>query len=214
MASTWLWRDPEVAVVTGADELLVVRANEAAHLRHVDSELASRLLEATALPVSRQTLTQRFAGTAAAGIELLLSEGVLIEGKQAELQQRFDAWWGAADARPCRRLVVCVSGAVHAVNIGTTLSFLKQQFCDELDVVLTQSATRFVSATGLGYLGMRVWTDLFAREHGVGVPHIHLAESADLVLVLPASARSLYKLAHGACEDLASLVIAATRAPV
>jgi phosphopantothenoylcysteine synthetase/decarboxylase len=46
------------------------------------------------------------------------------------------------------------------------------------------------------------------------VPHIHLARSADLVVVIPASAHTIHKLATGACSDLISLIVSATTAPV
>src|SRR3989442_15074440 len=43
---------------------------------------------------------------------------------------------------------------------------------------------------------------------------MHLAKRAELVLVLPATARTLFRLAHGVCDDLLSLVVCATEAPV
>lgn len=48
----------------------------------------------------------------------------------------------------------------------------------------------------------------------MAVPHAELADNADAVLVAPCSASTLHKLASGACSDLVSLVVAATKAPV
>jgi phosphopantothenoylcysteine synthetase/decarboxylase len=57
------------------------------------------------------------------------------------------------------------------------------------------------------------WTD---PETGtrINVPHIYLARSADLVLVIPATASAVQRIATGACSDLISLIVSATEAPV
>jgi len=59
-----------------------------------------------------------------------------------------------------------------------------------------------------------VWNDMYQATDVVNVPHIHLAAQADLVLVIPATANTIHRVASGACSDLLSLVISATRAPV
>jgi phosphopantothenoylcysteine synthetase/decarboxylase len=117
-------------------------------------------------------------------------------------------------SRPCRHLVVGVTGAINAVHVVSMLPHLHRHFCDRLDVIFTESALQFVNPKALDYFGIGCWSDAFAARGDVKVPHIHLARSAELVVVMPASASSLQRLASGACSDLLSLLVAATRAPV
>ena len=90
---------------------------------------------------------------------------------------------------------------------------LAVEFAERLDVVLTRAARRFVRRRALAALGAGVWSDPFEQRGEILVPHAHLA-AADLVVVLPASANAVFRLAHGATSDLLTLVVCATRAPV
>ena len=81
--------------------------------------------------------------------------------------------------------------------------------------VLTAAAQKFVTPLAAGALsGERAYTDLFdpASEHDVG--HIRLARAADLVVVAPATADLMAKMANGHADDLATAVLLATTAPV
>ena len=80
--------------------------------------------------------------------------------------------------------------------------------------ILTRSARRFITPHAVAALGVNVWRDPFELRDGFRVPHTFLAEAADFVLVLPASANAIFRLAHGTCSDLLSLVVAGTEAPV
>ena len=80
------------------------------------------------------------------------------------------------------------------------------------DVILTASGARFVTpATFTGLTRGSVHTDLFADR---GLPHVELAQRADLIVVAPATARTLARLAHGLADDLLALTVLGTRAPV
>jgi phosphopantothenoylcysteine synthetase/decarboxylase len=59
-----------------------------------------------------------------------------------------------------------------------------------------------------------VWTDTFAVPDGVLVPHAHLGRRAEVILVLPASAATIARLAQAACDGLLSLTVAASSCPV
>ena len=61
---------------------------------------------------------------------------------------------------------------------------------------------------------INTWVDAFDRRDGVHVPHVVLGQSADCLLVMPASAACCCRLAQGACSDLLSLTVSATTAPV
>src|SRR5207249_11528339 len=63
------------------------------------------------------------------------------------------------------------------------------------------------------YYGLPVWVDRFEARDGVNVPHMWLASRADVILIA-ATAHTIHRLATGACSDLLSLVVAATRAPI
>ena len=81
--------------------------------------------------------------------------------------------------------------------------------------VLSESATQFVTPLALASVsGSKVYGDLFSLtdEHEMG--HIRLARDADLVLVAPATANVLAKMAHGEANDLGTTILLATEAPV
>jgi phosphopantothenoylcysteine synthetase/decarboxylase len=126
--------------------------------------------------------------------------------------------WGAGRARrpggrPCGHLVLGVTGTVQAAFAPVYVRHLALDFAERLDVVLTKAARRFVRPRALAALGAGVWSDPFEQRGEILVPHAHLA-AADLVVVLPASAHAIFRLAHGATSDLLTLVVCATRAPV
>ncbi len=79
--------------------------------------------------------------------------------------------------------------------------------------VLTEDALRFVGATTFSALaGQRARTSLW--DEADPIPHTGLGQSADLVVVAPATARLIAKLAHGLSDDLLTATLLATRAPV
>ena len=85
----------------------------------------------------------------------------------------------------------------------------------EITPILTQSAARFVTPASLQAVsGRRVRDDLWDEEAEAAMGHIELARWADAVLVAPATAHLLSRLAHGAADDLLTTVCLATAAPV
>jgi hypothetical protein len=115
----------------------------------------------------------------------------------------------------CRHLVfACTGSIVSGLIAPTILSLAYSSFQHQLDVILTPTAQKFVTRDLLESYGVRTWSDAFERKDSVHVAHVQLARSADCIVVLPASASSLNRLASSACTDLLSLVVAATSAPV
>jgi len=197
-----------VAVTRGDAVVFTGRGRAPVTLEPVDAAQLSRVLELLSRPAARQEVEAEVEGET---LDALVEAGVVVEGTEAELA----ALRAPPPARrPCRHLVVGVTGAVNAVHVVSMLPMLFRRFCDRLDVVFTESSLRFVNPQALGYFGIGCWTDAFAPRGDVTVPHIHLARAAELVVVMPASAASLQRLASGACSDLLSLVVAATEAPV
>ena len=81
--------------------------------------------------------------------------------------------------------------------------------------VMTKGATNFITPLSLAALtAEKVYTDLFDLTDESEMGHIRLAREADLVLVVPASAHFIAKLAHGLCDDLASTLCLASTAPL
>jgi 3-polyprenyl-4-hydroxybenzoate decarboxylase len=123
---------------------------------------------------------------------------------------------GAAPSRAGEavRVVLGVSGAVWAVNVPALVALLQRRGCD-VRVALTPAARRFVAPPALAALTHgAVYTGLFRGDARCPVPHINLAEWADAVLVCPASATTLARIARGDCSELVAAVAIATRAPV
>jgi len=115
----------------------------------------------------------------------------------------------------CQHLVfACTGSIVSGLIAPTILSLVYSSFQRQLDVILTQAAQKFVTRDLLESYGIRTWSDAFERRDSVHVPHVQLARSADCIVVLPATASSLNRLANSACTDLLSMTVAATRAPV
>ncbi len=85
----------------------------------------------------------------------------------------------------------------------------------EVNVVLTPNAERFVTALTFQALsGRQVRHGLWDEAAEMGMGHLELARWADAVLVAPASADTLAKLAHGFADDLLSTLCLATTAPI
>ena len=85
----------------------------------------------------------------------------------------------------------------------------------QVTVVMTEAATRFVSTLTLAALsGRRVYTGMFEADAGEEMSHISLAAGCDLVVVSPATAQTIARLAYGLADDLLSTAILASTAKV
>ena len=110
------------------------------------------------------------------------------------------------------KILLIVSGSVAAFK---TLMFVRLARASghEVQAILTAGGARFVTRESLAALtGQPVHEDLWAAEESIG--HIRLARWPDQVVVAPASANMLARMAQGLTTDLASTVLLATRAPV
>ncbi|MCS6932499.1 MAG: bifunctional phosphopantothenoylcysteine decarboxylase/phosphopantothenate--cysteine ligase CoaBC [Acetobacteraceae bacterium] len=110
------------------------------------------------------------------------------------------------------RILLVVSGSVAAYKALELIRLLRAEGA-EVQPLLTEAGARFVTEESLAALsGRRVLRDLWAAEAEIG--HIRLARWADAVVVAPASADRLARMALGLVEDLAGCVLLATRAPI
>ncbi len=111
-----------------------------------------------------------------------------------------------------KTIVLGVTGSIAAYKAVSLARRLMAEGA-VVQVVMTQNAQRFVGPLTFKELtGHPVGTDLFAPD--AGLPHLALAESADLLVIAPASAHCVAKLAHGLADDLLSTLALAAECPV
>ncbi len=212
-------RDFRAAAVSTSERILFTKPGEDSHLfAGLDAESVSRVWEALSTPTPGAELG-RLAGSASKVVSTIVStlveHGFVSAGTSEELAEDGAQLVESRSAqRVCGHLVLCVSGCAQAVFIPHYVAQLLDNFAEKLDVVLTSAAQEFVRGDATARFGVKVWTDPFDLRDDVTVPHVHLAKSARLVLLLPASAHTIFRLTHGACSDLVSLVATTTEAPV
>ncbi len=113
-----------------------------------------------------------------------------------------------------RRIVIAVTGGIAAYKACELVSRLTGAGA-EVRVVMTENARRFVGeATFRALSGYPVCGDMFEEPTSDEIAHISLAEFAEVIVVVPATANILGKVAGGICDDFASTVICAARGPV
>ena len=113
-----------------------------------------------------------------------------------------------------KRILLGITGGIAAYKCAElTRLFIKAGA--EVRVVMTQSATEFITPLTLQALsGNRVHLDLLDPEAEAAMGHIELARWADLVLVAPATANSIARIAHGEANDILTTLVLATPAAI
>lgn len=112
------------------------------------------------------------------------------------------------------RILIAVGGGIAAYKVPELVRAL-MRVGHAVRCAMTPAATRFVTPLVLQTLtGQAVRTDLFDPSEEGEIDHIQLADQADLVIVAPATANLIARMAHGLADDLVSAVLLATRAPV
>jgi phosphopantothenoylcysteine decarboxylase/phosphopantothenate--cysteine ligase len=113
-----------------------------------------------------------------------------------------------------RHVLLIVSGGIAAFKALELIRLLRKQDCG-VTCVLTAGGAQFVTPLSLQALSENhVYTDLFSLTDESEMGHIQLSRRADLVVVVPASADLLAKMAAGLADDLASTLLLATDKPV
>jgi phosphopantothenoylcysteine decarboxylase/phosphopantothenate--cysteine ligase len=119
-----------------------------------------------------------------------------------------------AAAQAAERILLGVSGGIAAYKAAELLRRLRERG-HEVQVVMTESATRFVTALTFQALsGRPVRTSLWDEAAEAAMGHIELARWAQRVLIAPATADLIARLAAGQANDLLTTLVLATRAPV
>ncbi|MBI4411103.1 MAG: bifunctional phosphopantothenoylcysteine decarboxylase/phosphopantothenate--cysteine ligase CoaBC [Deltaproteobacteria bacterium] len=113
-----------------------------------------------------------------------------------------------------KNIVLGVTGGIAAYKSCEIVRLLTAEGAD-VHVVMTRGATQFVTPMTFQALSRNtVRTDIFNLTEESEMGHIQLADKADLILVAPATADFIARVAHGICDDLLSTVVCATKAPV
>ena len=113
-----------------------------------------------------------------------------------------------------KRILLGVTGGIAAYKTPDIVRRMRDLGAD-VRVVMTQAAQSFIGALSLQAVsGYRVHTDLLDEDAEAAMGHIELARWADAIVVAPATADTLARLAGGASDDLLSTLIRASRAPV
>ncbi|MET3661852.1 bifunctional phosphopantothenoylcysteine decarboxylase/phosphopantothenate--cysteine ligase CoaBC [Aquamicrobium ahrensii] len=113
-----------------------------------------------------------------------------------------------------KRILLIIGGGIAAYKTLDLIRRLRERGAS-VRPVMTQAAQQFITPLAVGALAAdHVFTDLFDRQDEQDVGHIRLAREADLVVVAPATADLMAKLANGLAGDLASAVLLATDRPV
>jgi len=113
-----------------------------------------------------------------------------------------------------RRILLCVCGGIAAYKAAELVRRLRDAGA-QVQVAMTENALRFVGAqTFQAVSGLPVRSSLWDAAAEAAMGHIELARWADQVVVAPATANTIAKLAHGLADDLVSTLCLATTAPI
>lgn len=113
-----------------------------------------------------------------------------------------------------KNILLIISGGIAAYKSLDLIRRLRERGAG-VTPLMTAAAQEFVTPLAVGALSAsHVFTDLFSRQDEQDVGHIRLARHCDLIIVAPATADLMAKMAHGMADDLASAVLLATDRPV
>ena len=113
-----------------------------------------------------------------------------------------------------KRVLLGITGGIAAYKCAE-LTRLFSKAGAEVRVAMTKAATEFITPLTMQALsGNRVSLDLLDTEAEAAMGHIELARWADLVLIAPATADFIARIAHGQADDILSTLVLATSAPI
>lgn len=112
-----------------------------------------------------------------------------------------------------KHIVLGVTGGIACYKACELASLLVKQHAD-VQVIMTENATKFVTPITFEQLtGNKALTDTFDRNFVHSVEHISVADKADMVIIAPATANIIAKLAHGIADDMLTTTVLACRCP-
>ena len=112
-----------------------------------------------------------------------------------------------------KTVILGVTGSIAAYKIASLASALVKEHCD-VHVMMTQNGTNFINPITFETLtGNKCLVDTFDRNFEFQVEHVSLAKKADVVMVAPATANVIAKMAHGLADDMLTTTILACECP-
>ncbi len=113
-----------------------------------------------------------------------------------------------------KRILLVISGGIAAYKSLELIRLIRKSG-GSVRCILTSGGAQFITTLSVASLsGEQVYTDLWSLKDETEMGHIRLAREADLIVVAPASANMIAKLAHGMADDLASATLLAAGKPV
>lgn len=115
--------------------------------------------------------------------------------------------------------------AKKEIILGVTASIASYKSCDiirdlkeevyNVNVIMTEDAKKFIAPLSLASLSRnKVYSEMFSDPSAWDIEHISLADKADLILIAPATANIINKIACGLCDDLLTCTVLAAKVPV
>ncbi len=112
-----------------------------------------------------------------------------------------------------KRVLIGITGGIAAYKMADAVSMLVKEGA-EIDVIMTKNAAEFITPLTFETLtNRRCIVDTFARDFEFDVAHISLAKAADIILIAPATANVIAKLAHGIADDMLTTTVLAAKCP-
>ncbi len=112
-----------------------------------------------------------------------------------------------------KTVLLAVSGGIAAYKMPNVAGMLKKLNCN-VHVLMTENAENFVTATTFETLtGNKCLIDTFDRNFEFSVEHVSLAKQADIVLIAPATANVIGKLANGIADDMLTTTVMGCKCP-
>jgi phosphopantothenoylcysteine decarboxylase / phosphopantothenate---cysteine ligase len=113
-----------------------------------------------------------------------------------------------------KSILLIISGSIAAYKSLDLIRRLRERDID-VRCILTKGGEQFITPLAVGSIsGNQVYTELFSLKDEVEMGHIRLSREADLMVVAPASANVLARMAHGSADDLASATLLASNKPI
>lgn len=112
-----------------------------------------------------------------------------------------------------KTVILGITGGIACYKAAELTSLLVKQHAD-VNVIMTKGATEFMSPLTFEALtGNKVHTDIFDKDSGTEIPHISLSGKADALIIAPATANVIAKLAHGLADDMLTSCVLAAECP-
>lgn len=132
-----------------------------------------------------------------------------------EIQTFYFDFEGGIEVMDYKKVLIGISGSIGAVEIHSYLTEIQNRFNCSINIIMTESAKRIVNPDSLKYfIDGYIFENMFDANSNFKIPHVHLPNWADVLIILPATANIIGKIANGIADDLLSTAAMAATCPV